>query len=92
MRIIGKARLARFARRHALARNRIAAWQKAVESASWKSLVDLKKTFSSADLVDDEMVFNVGGNRYRLTAIVDFKTQTVLVTDVQTHAEYSKRG
>jgi len=53
--------------------------------------VDLQGTFASADLVGDEIVFNIGGNKYRLATMVDFKAQAVLVTDVQTHAEYSKR-
>jgi hypothetical protein len=30
-------------------------------------------------------------NRYWLAAMGDFTAQTVLITDVQTHAEYSKR-
>lgn len=88
VRIIGIAKLTRFARRHANARKRIAAWEKAVDSASWKNLVELQATFGSADLVDDKIIFNIGGNNYRLKAIVDFAKQTVLVTDVQTHAEY----
>ena len=61
-------------------------------AATWKNLVDLQGTFASADLVGDEIVFNIGGNKYRLAAMVDFNAQTVLVTDVQTHAEYGKRG
>jgi mRNA interferase HigB len=92
VRILGIAKLAGFARRHANARKRIAAWQKAVESATWKNLVELQATFSSADLVDDKIIFNIGGNNYRLKAIVDFAKQTVLVTDVQTHAEYDQEG
>jgi mRNA interferase HigB len=53
--------------------------------------VELKGTFGSADFVDDEFIFNIGGNNFRLRAMVDFKAQTVLVTDVQTHSEYSRQ-
>ena len=60
-------------------------------AADWKNLVDLQATFRSADFVGDEIVFNISGNRYRLKAMVDYKAETVLVTDVQTHAEYDKR-
>ena len=84
--------LDRFASRHDRARKPLARWGKIVTAATWKNLVDLQGTFASADLVGDEIVFNIGGNKYRLAAMVDFKPQTVLATDVQTHAEYSKRG
>jgi mRNA interferase HigB len=89
--ILGRGKLADFARRHATSRKRLAAWEKAVQAADWKNLVELKATFGSADLVDDEIVFDIGGNNFRLWAIVDFKAQTVLVTDVQTHSEYSRQ-
>ena len=91
MQILGRAKLDDFGRRHAAARKRLAAWEKAVQAADWKNLVELKGTFGSADLADDEFVFNIGGNNFRLWAMVDFKAQTVLVTDVQTHSEYSRQ-
>ena len=83
--------VARFARDHAAARRPLARWEKVVMAATWKNLVDLQGTFRSADLVEDEIVFNIAGKRYRLKAMVDFKIETVLVTNVQTHAEYSMR-
>jgi mRNA interferase HigB len=89
--ILGRGELADFARGHATARKRLAAWEKVVQAANWNNLVELKATFGSADLVDGEVVFNIGGNNFRLRAIVDFKSQTVLVTGVQTHSEYSKQ-
>ena len=91
MQIVGRTKLDDFARRHATARKRLAAWEKAVQAAEWKNLVELKGTFGSADLVGDEIVFNIGGNNFRLRAMVDFKAQTVLVTDVQTHSEYGRQ-
>jgi len=84
--------LDRFASRQDRARKPLVRWEKIVMAATWRNLVDLQGTFASADLVGDEIVFNIGGNKFRLAAMVDFKAQTVLVTDVQTHAEYSKRG
>lgn len=91
MQILGRGKLDDFARRHASARKRLAAWEKAVQAAEWNNLVELTGTFGSADFVDNEFVFNIGGNNFRLRAIVDFKAQTVLVTDVQTHSEHSRK-
>jgi len=92
VRILGKMLLDRFARGHSTARRPLARWEGIVMAATWKNLVDLQGTFRSADLAGDEIVFNINGNKYRLVAVIDFKAQTVLITDVQTHAEYSKRG
>jgi mRNA interferase HigB len=91
VRILGRMLLDRFTRRHDRARRPLARWEKIFMAATWKHLVDLQGTFASPDLVGEEIVFNIGGNKYRLAAIVDFKAQTVLVTDVQTHGESSKR-
>src|ERR1700738_3835684 len=91
VRILGRMLLDRFASHHDRARKPLARWEKIVMAATWKNLVDLQGTFASAGLGGGEIVFNIGGNKFRLAAMVDFKTQTVLVTDVQTHAEYSKR-
>jgi mRNA interferase HigB len=46
--------------------------------------------FSSADGVKNLTVFNIGGNKYRLIALVDYKYQKVFVRAVMTHSEYDK--
>ena len=84
--------LDRFARDHAVARRPLARWEKIVMAATWKNLVDVQDTFRHADLVGDEIIFNIAGKSYRLAAVVDFKARTVLITRVQTHAQYSKRS
>jgi mRNA-degrading endonuclease HigB of HigAB toxin-antitoxin module len=61
-------------------------------AATGKNLVDAQGTFRHADLVGDEIIFHIAGKSYRLAAAVDFKARTVLITRVQTHAEYSKRS
>ena len=61
-----------------------------VEAAEWRNPADLKKTFGSADIVGHQTVFNVGGNKCRLIALVQYKSKRVLVQHVLTHAEYDK--
>jgi mRNA interferase HigB len=90
VRILGRGKLHDFALRHEASRRPLARWEDIVRAANWKSLIDLQATFRSADLVADKVVFNVGGNKYRLTAIVDFRSGVVLVTGVRTHEEYNK--
>jgi len=61
-----------------------------MESNRFNHLVDLKKTFGSADQVEPHTVFNISGNKYRLIATVDYSLQSVAVECVLTHAEYDE--
>ncbi|MGH8564135.1 MAG: type II toxin-antitoxin system HigB family toxin [Gammaproteobacteria bacterium] len=38
------------------------------------------------------MVFNIGGNKWRLIAHVNFERQIVYVKDVLPHADYDRGG
>ena len=61
-----------------------------MESNSFKHFVELKRTFGSADQVMLHTVFDISGNKYRLTTVVDYALQTVSIDCVLTHAEYSR--
>jgi len=50
----------------------------------------LRHVFPPADQVGDLVVFNIGGNKYRLIASVHFNRQKVYVRRVLTHAEYDR--
>ncbi|MEQ1605164.1 MAG: type II toxin-antitoxin system HigB family toxin [Pyrinomonadaceae bacterium] len=54
------------------------------------SFVELRQTFPSADLVGDCVVFNVGGNNFRVIVHVDFDVQIVWIRFVLSHAEYDR--
>jgi len=36
------------------------------------------------------MIFDIGGNKYRVIAIVNFEKQAMLIEKVLTHEEYSR--
>jgi mRNA interferase HigB len=63
-------------------------WCKVVEQALWTKFSDVKATFSSADRVGGLVVFNVGGNKYRVVAHIDYKVARVYIRHVLTHKEY----
>ena len=46
--------------------------------------------FSNASLVGNCVVFNIGGNKYRLIARILYPSQKVFVLKVMTHAEYDE--
>jgi len=70
----------------------LAVWVSVVEKASWQHFPDVKTTYRNADYVPPYVVFNVKGNRFRLSAILDYRLQIVSVTAVKTHEEYSREG
>lgn len=65
-------------------------WYKTAKKARWNHFADVRSDFPSADLVGDLVVFNVGGNKYRLIAEIKYRYQEVYLRHVLTHAEYDK--
>jgi len=52
--------------------------------------MQLKQTFAAADWVKGFVVFDIGGNKYRLIADVLFSAQRAYVKHVFTHKEYEQ--
>lgn len=88
MRIISKKRLREFWAIHADAERPLRDWYAIVERCDWRTPADLKRTFGSASIVGDVVVFNIGGNKYRLTVNVRYRFHAVYVRRFMTHAEY----
>lgn len=65
-------------------------WVKIVQETEWKNIVDVKKSYPSADAAGDCTVFNIKGNNYRLIAVINYVFQDIDVVAVLTHAQYSK--
>jgi len=52
-------------------------------------MVDIKRRYATASVIDDErVVFNIGGNKYRLVVKVWFAGQAVWSKFVGTHRQY----
>jgi mRNA interferase HigB len=76
------------------------AWLQTVKAAQWKSFIELRQTFTSANSVDGLTVFNIRHNRFRLIVRVIYSRWSepdqqwtpgqVLVGAVLTHAEYDR--
>ena len=91
MRVIAKRALREFWERHSSAKQPLLSWYKAAQIASWKNSAQLKKQFASASIINStRVVFNIGGNKYRLVCIVHFNKQIVFIRFVGTHKEYDK--
>jgi mRNA interferase HigB len=88
MELLGRDRAANHQKKHPTTRPGLNHWLSAVEEAHWGNFSELKVTFRSADYVDPFVVFNVGGNKCRIVALVDFEAQLVQIDRVMTHREY----
>lgn len=66
------------------------AWHAIAKEASWEHFAHLKQQFGSASAVGDRVVFNIGGNKYRLVTYVNYEFHTIYVRFVGTHAEYDE--
>ena len=65
-------------------------WSGIIKKNNFESFAQLRETFPSADLVGRLIVFNIGGNKYRLIAAIHFNRQKVYIRNVLTHKEYDK--
>jgi mRNA interferase HigB len=79
-----------FCRRHPNARKAFERWTYIVSEADWSNFARMREVFPTADSCGSFIVFNVGGNKYRLIADVSFSNSVVAVREVLTHAEYDK--
>ena len=94
MRVISKSRLREFWQRPGGADSEgpLRAWYTHVShpTMAWHSFGDVRTRFSTASLVGNCVVFNIGGNKYRLVTRILYVSQKVFVLKVMTHAEYDR--
>ena len=91
MRIIKRAPLDQFARKHPKAKTALETWIAVTKEAKWKDFTEVRQHFGTADIVEDNrIIFNIGGNKYRLVVHANFRTQTLFVKFIGTHTEYDK--
>lgn len=65
------------------------AWLAEARAAQWQTPADIRAKYGSASFVpDNRVVFNIGGNKYRLVVHVNYDLKVVLVKFIGTHKEY----
>lgn len=78
-----------FADAHQDAQTPLDDWYRTTKRSRWTSLVDVRRTYPHADAVGEFTVFNIGGNKYRVAAYINYRTGKVYIRHVMTHEEYS---
>ena len=90
MRIISNRALRAFATQHPQSENPLMGWKRVIEKNDFSNWAELKAAFNSVDKVGELVVFDIGGNKFRLVAYIRFEKQIVYIKAVLTHSEYDK--
>jgi mRNA interferase HigB len=90
MHVISRKALREFWAQHADSEGALARWFKIMERTDFADYAALRASFPSADTVGGFVVFNIGGNKYRLITVIHFNRRTVYIRYVLTHEDYSR--
>ena len=91
MNILNSRVIKKFIEKHADAEAPLNDWVIKTQAAEWKNNADVQKTFNSVDhLGDQKFIFNIGGNNFRLAAMVWIAQERAYVLKIMTHAVYDK--
>lgn len=91
MRIYSRSTLQQFWKKHPDAEQPLRAWFAEAKKSSWSTPSHIKELHRTASFVgNDRVVFNIGGNKYRLIVAVSYGRGAVFVRFVGTHAEYDR--
>jgi mRNA interferase HigB len=93
MRILARPILRDFGAKHPTATIPLNEWWTKLEKSDCSNFNELKEVFGSVDYIgNDRYVFNIGGNNFRLVAMINFRAQRVYIRKVMTHAEYDSHN
>lgn len=92
MRVIARGTLVKFWTSHADARVPLEAWLQVSRKADWTGPQDIKAAFGTRVdfLPRNRVIFNLGGNKYRLVAVVLFRRKAIYIRFIGTHAAYDR--
>ncbi|MDZ7852008.1 MAG: type II toxin-antitoxin system HigB family toxin [Halomonas sp.] len=61
-----------------------------MRSCEPKDFAAMKGIFPATDKVGSHHVFDIGGNKLRLIAVVHYRRKKVFIRDILDHSEYDK--
>lgn len=91
MRIISKRKLVDYWDEEPNAKPELEAWHAEAKSADWAAPTQIKAKYGNASILKDgRVVFNIGGNRYRLIVWINYEFRVIYIRFIGTHKEYDK--
>ncbi|ACI54069.1 conserved hypothetical protein [Rhizobium leguminosarum bv. trifolii WSM2304] len=70
--------------------NALDTWYRLMKAAESTDFADMKSLFPATDKVGQHHVFDIGGNKLRLIAMVHYRFKKVYIQRIMDHAEYDK--
>ncbi len=93
MRIIARKALRRFWERpeYSDSEQPLRAWFREASRAEWNHPADIRAAYRTASFVgNDRVVFNIGGNKYRLIVRVNYAYGIIYIRFIGTHRQYDQ--
>ena len=92
MQVIALRTLKFFWEEHAEAEAPLRTWYAVVSRAAWAGPADVKEQFGAkVDFVaDNRLIFDIGGNKFRLIVRVSYEYKAIQIKFVGSHAEYDR--
>lgn len=90
MRVISRRALREFREKHRTAEEPLTAWFRLMESSSFAGFPAIRRTFGAADYFAPYTIFDVGGNKYRVVAVIHYNRRRVFIRHVFTHPQYGR--
>jgi mRNA interferase HigB len=89
MRIIARRALREFWLQNPRAQKPLEAWFGEVSKAGWDGPQAIKRSYRHASfVVDNRVIFNIGGNKYRLVVHVNYEYGIVYIKFIGSHKDY----
>lgn len=67
------------------------AWFHEARIADWSTPADIKASYRNASILgNNRVVFNIGGNKYRLVVAVNYRARIVFIRFIGSHVEYDR--
>lgn len=90
MHVISRRMLREFWKVHPRSKKPLDDWFKVARAADWASFDDVRLARADADVYRRFVIFDIGGNKYRLITAIHYNRRKVFVRAVLTHADYTR--
>ena len=91
MHVISYKRIREFVKDHPDSSIKLSRWYKWMKKGKYNNLNELRRKYSGVDYIgNDRYVFNIGGNKYRLVVMINFKAQRAYIRYIGTHSNFNK--
>lgn len=90
MHVISYKKIREFSHVHSRAETPLNHWYRILKNTDFNNFSKVKELFPSADQVGNFVVFNIGGNNYRLIAFFRYSLKRLFIRSILTHTEYDR--